>query len=211
MRCLLHSILLSGLLSGGCLGEFSAQADPGPITVPPNSFLTQHVDTVSQLSRQIASDPVVRLRLAKHFHLSSPAVQRYLQKNLVLKTLPTEEHISVYCLSPDGHEYVVNTLFPVGTHVFASRVTGEPVLKFASGNPLVASLPGIPRDKALVPRKTVHIIRLAQLIKPSIKPIASKTLPIKAKAEPLFVTMSGGPGLYIMPQQTKPGGEEIRK
>jgi hypothetical protein len=207
MRYLFQFLLISGV----CLGAISAQADPGLITVPPNSFLTQHVDTVSQLSRQIASDPVVRLRFAKHFHLSSPAVQRYLQKNLVLKTLPTEAHISVYCLSPDGHEYVINTIFPVGTHVFASRMTGKPVLKFASGNPLVASLPGLPGNSTQVLPKPIPIVRLAQLIKPAIKTASPKTPAIKAKEEPLFVTMSGGPGLYIMPQQTKPAGGEMRK
>ena len=194
-----------------CLTTPSVLADPGSITVPPNSFLTQHAESVPQLSRQVASNPVVRLRLARHFHLSSPSVLHYIQKNLVVKTLTTDSNISVYCLSATGHEYVVHSYMPAGTHVFALRTTGEPILKFSSGNPLVASLPGLTKNTAPILPKAVPFVRLAQLIKPTIKPVLPKVSTVKAKEEPIFVMVNSGPGLYIMPQKAKPAEGDSRK
>lgn len=199
----MQRITRSFLLFGGCFLAHTAAADPGPITVPPNSYLTQHVASVTQLSRQIACDPVVRRRLARHFHTSSPFLLHYVQKNLVIKTLPKDYHCSVYCLSGDGHPYMISTRLPAGTHVFAYRATGQPALKLSSGNPLLASLPGLSAKAPLeLPRhiapKQAPRIQVALIV----KPIHSKILPVKIKEEPIFVPAHGDSSLFIMPKDT---------
>lgn len=118
----------------------AASADPF-LPVPPASFINYHVDTVHQLSEQIAYDAVVRGRLAHHFHLSGPAMVTYVQKNLALSYLKTAASYRVACVTPSGHEFYVNQRLPKGTPVFAMISTGQPILKRACGNPLVSSLP----------------------------------------------------------------------
>ena len=70
-----------------------ALALPGALAVPTDSFIKQHVDTVPQLSQQVTFDPVVRRRLARHFHTSGPAVARYIQKNLVLEAAHVRKNL----------------------------------------------------------------------------------------------------------------------
>jgi len=118
----------------------AASADPF-LPVPPASFINYHVDTVHQLSEQMAYDAVVRGRLARHFHLNGPQIVSYVQKNLALSYLKTAGTYRVACVTPSGHEYYVNQRLPKGTPVFALISTGQPILKRACGNPLVSSLP----------------------------------------------------------------------
>ncbi len=118
----------------------SASADPF-LPVPPASFINYHVDTVHQLSDQMAYDAVVRGRLASHFHLSGPAMVSYVEKNLALSYLKTAGTYRVACVTPSGHEYNVTQRLPKGTPVFSLISTGQPILKRACGNPLVSSLP----------------------------------------------------------------------
>lgn len=118
----------------------SASADPF-LPVPPASFINYHVDTVHQLSEQIAYDAVVRGRLASHFHLSGPAMVSYVEKNLALSYLKTAGTYRVACITPSGHEYKVTQRLPKGTPVFSLISTGQPILKRVCGNPLVSSLP----------------------------------------------------------------------
>lgn len=118
----------------------AAAADPF-LPVPPASFINYHVDTVHQLSEQVAYDAVVRGRLARHFHLSGPAMVTYVQKNLALSYLKTAGTYRVACVTPSGHEYYMTQRLPKGTPVFALASTGQPILKRACGNPLVSSLP----------------------------------------------------------------------
>lgn len=131
-------IALTFAASLGLVG--AASADPF-LPVPPASFINYHVDTVHQLSEQIAYDAVVRGRLARHFHLSGPQMVTYVQKNLVLSYLKTAKTYRVACVTPSGHEYYVAQRLPKSTPVFALASTGQPILKRACGNPLVSSLP----------------------------------------------------------------------
>ena len=113
----------------------------GPSSVPPASFLNYHAGTVSELSQEVTIDPVVRLRLARHFHVTEPAMTAYIRRNLALSHLKTVGFYQVACVRPDGAEYWVTSRLPAGTPVFASRATGQPILKLACGNPLVSALP----------------------------------------------------------------------
>ncbi len=121
----------------------SALAGPGRIAVPPDSYINQHVDSVPQLTQQVTMDPVVRRRLAWHFHTSGPAMVRYIQDNLVVKRIPSTGRYKVWCVDSTGREYTINARLAAGTPVFVLRKTGQPVLKLACGNPMIAVLPVI--------------------------------------------------------------------
>lgn len=110
-------------------------------SVPPASFLNYHVSTVRELSQEVTIDPSVRARLANHFHISETQITQYVRRNLVLTHLKRGGTYRVACVGRDGQEYWIESHLPAGTAVFASRVTGHPILKLACGNPMVSSLP----------------------------------------------------------------------
>lgn len=110
-------------------------------SVPPASFLNYHVSTVHELSQEVTLDPAVRARLANHFHISEAQITSYVRHNLVLTRLQKGGRYNVACVGRDGREFWVQSRLPKGTAVFASRVTGHPILKLACGNPMVSTLP----------------------------------------------------------------------
>ena len=137
--------ILKLIVASAALSSLSASvfAGPHPIAVPLDSFINQHVDSVAQMSRQVTLDPVVRRRLARHFHTSGPAIVSYIQNNLVLRKISRPGRYRVYCVTRTGREYVITQHLAAGTPVFVSRTTGKPILKLACGNPMVASLPPV--------------------------------------------------------------------
>ena len=192
-----HALIFSILVVGGL--PVSALALPGPVTLPPDSFIDQHVASLSQMSQQVTLDPVVRRRLARHFHTSGPAVVRYIQHNLVLKRTTTAQRYRVYCISQTGREYTINSRLPVGTPVFVMRATGKPILKLACGNPMVAELP--PVKTKLLPYTSPELASLS-------KPVPAAIAPGLAPNGPVVVAMNSGPGVVITPAPvTRVGGE----
>jgi hypothetical protein len=113
------------------------------LPVPPESFLNYHAANVNQLSQEVTVDPQVRARLAKHFHVTPAQMVTYIHKNLVLRHLQKSGVYRVACVRRDGSEYWIESRLPAGTPVFASRATGQPILKLACGNPMVSALPQI--------------------------------------------------------------------
>ena len=186
-----HALLFSCAVLGGL--PTAALAGPRPVALPPDSFIDQHVSSLSQMSQQVTLDPVVRRRLARHFHTSGPAVVRYIQKNLVLKRTTTAGRYRVYCISSTGREYTINSRLPIGTPVFVMRTTGKPILKLACGNPMVAELP--PVTTKLVPYRSPELASLP-------KPAAAAIAPGLAPNGPVVVAMNSG-GVYIMPPVTR--------
>ena len=184
-----HSVLaLMCSLAAGL--PLAASAAPAPETVPTDSFIVQHVGTAAQLHQQISLDPVVRRRLARHFHTSAPAVTRYIQNNLVLKKLKSPGRYRVYCVGRSGQEYTINSRLAAGTPVFVLRSTGQPILKLACGNPMVASLP--PVVTKVGPYRSPA---LASSPKPG--PAA---LPATLQSSgPVVVAMNDAPGVVVMP------------
>ena len=112
-------------------------------SVPPESFIDYHVSTVNELAREITIDPVVCKRLAQHFHITSTQMVSYARQNLVLRQLGSPGIYSVACVRPNGNEYWVQAHLTAETQVFASRATGQPVLKAACGNPMISALPAV--------------------------------------------------------------------
>jgi hypothetical protein len=119
----------------------SAVMAAGGSSVPPASFLNYHVATVQELSQEVTLDPAVRGRLARHFHITPSQMTTYIRRNLVLTRLHTSGSYRIACIRRNGREFWVESKLPAGTPVFASRITGNPVLKLACGNPMVSSLP----------------------------------------------------------------------
>ena len=111
------------------------------LPVPHESFLNYHAANIYQLSQEVTFDPQVRTRLANHFHISEAQMTAYIRRNLVLTHLQKTGVYKVACVRQDGSEYWVESRLPAGTPVFASRVTGQPILKLACGNPMVSALP----------------------------------------------------------------------
>ncbi len=111
------------------------------LSVPQESFLNYHAANVSELSQEVTVDPQVRGRLAKHFHITQGQMQTYIHRNLVLRHLSHGGTYRVACVRRDGSEYYINEHLPTGTPIFASRATGQPILKLACGNPMVSALP----------------------------------------------------------------------
>lgn len=170
-----------------CGLPISASASLHAMAVPPDSFINQHVDSVAQLRQQVTLDPVVRRRLARHFHLSGPAMVRYIQDNLVLKKTTRTQRYHVYCISRTGREYVINARLPIGTPVFVMRSTGKPILKLACGNPMVATLPTVESRKPLAPPKMASM--------PMQTP--AKLAPGLLPNGPVITSANFGPGVYI--------------
>ncbi len=111
------------------------------VAVPPDSFINYHAATVRELSQEVTLDPAVRTRLARHFHVTPEQMTTYVDKNLVLTRLKTTGSYRVACVRADGSEYWMQERLPAGTPIFASRATGQPILKLACGNPMVGVLP----------------------------------------------------------------------
>lgn len=139
----------------------SASAAPlamAHLPVPAESFLNYHAANVRELSSEVSVDPAVRARLANHFHVTQTQMVTYIHHNLVLRHLQKTGTYRVACVRRDGSEYWIESRLPVGTPIFASRATGQPVLKLACGNPMVSALP-----PTTFPNKPVTAPKLAAL------------------------------------------------
>ena len=134
-----------------------AQATPH-LPVPQESFLNYHAATLNELSQEVSVDPQVRTRLAKHYHITEAQMTTYIHNNLVLRRLRHAGTYRVACVRRDGSEYYVQERLPVGTPIFASRATGQPILKLACGNPMASTLP-----VTLFPNKPLAAPKLASL------------------------------------------------
>ena len=133
--------VISSLWLAAAVPVLAAGHAPFHASVPPASFLNYHASTVHELSQEVTLDPAVRARLANHFHITEAQITQYVRRNLVLTHLKQGGTYRIACVAPNGHEYWIQSHLPAGTAIFASRVTGNPILKLACGNPMVSSLP----------------------------------------------------------------------
>lgn len=161
----------------------------GHLSVPPASFLNYHVSTLPELSQEVTLDPAVRNRLAHHFHVSDAAMSAYIRRNLLLTHLKSAGYYQVACVRPNGTEYWVRSHLPAGTPIFSSRITGQPILKLACGNPMVSALPpGAPDKDAdingkMTPPQTAETptqTQMAALVTPGLIPGDAAVNPVMA-------------------------------
>ncbi|MFN3684181.1 MAG: hypothetical protein ACK41F_09635 [Fimbriimonadaceae bacterium] len=109
----------------------------------PNAFLNRPARTVGQLVRQVRSDPEVRDRFLRHYHLSPGQLEEFLRGLRVAK-LERDGLYPVFNCRPDGVIRCRLLKLRRGTLVFADRY-GRPVLKLLCGNPIGT----VPQDSLL--------------------------------------------------------------
>ena len=155
---------------------------------PPDSYLQYKVYSVDQLIEQVSSNPVVRARFARHFHIPQDRVVSYMRANLVESYIPATGRYTVYCVHRSGQFYPVRQTFHQGTKVFALR-NGEPVMKWVCGNPLSKFLPQVqvhmiakrppptvktlPSIEELTPADTQDILVPAEVNAPVFQPLVA--------------------------------------
>lgn len=177
-----HTVLAGLALAGGLLASGRAVADPF-LPVPPASFLNYHVSTARGLSEEVATDVVVRARLARHFGLSQAGMVSYVQTNLVEGRLTAAQagRYRVACVTPSGREYSIQEHLPAGTPVFLLARTGKPILRLACGNPLVSSLPPVPaKPKVKLKPATLVTAQTARPVPVVETPVVEPAAPVQA-------------------------------
>ena len=156
LSCKAQAALLPLLALAAAPSAAAAPLAAPHLPVPTESFLNYHAATVRELGSEASVDPTVRARLAKHFHVTQTQLVTYIHHNLVLRHLQKAGTYRVACVRRDGSEYWVESRLPAGTPIFASRATGQPILKLACGNPMISALP-----PTVFPNKPVAAPKLA--------------------------------------------------
>jgi hypothetical protein len=150
---------------------------------------------VSALVKEVRTDPVVRARFARHFHVSGAYVADYMQKNLVESYVPRTGNYTVYCVGPSGRVYPTVQHLHGGVRVFAMR-NGDPVLKWKCGNPMVSYLPVV--ETATVPKEIVA--PSVETIVPTESPTQQVPVETQVAAVPLAAPVY--PTLVAPPERT---------
>jgi hypothetical protein len=109
---------------------------------PPDSFLPYNAHSLEGVIQQVENSPQLQQRYAKHFNIPPDQVVDYFRANLVESYITETRRYPVWCVRPDGRRYLIHQTFRRGERVLALR-NGEPVLKWACGNPLTTTLPAV--------------------------------------------------------------------
>ena len=137
------SVLIATFAILSPLSGFITAAKAAPPVDHPgrDAFSKYPVYSTEALVKLVNSDAKLRKRYAKHFHVTESEVVAFIRDALVLKKVPATRQITVYGVTKSGRIYPVTSKLRKGQLVWATRV-GDPVLKWACANPLVARLPG---------------------------------------------------------------------
>ena len=145
--------------------------------MPPGAFLKDRAATVGDLTKQISNDSTVRMRYARHFKIAPSELAERFNGELKLVSLKHPLRTTMWYIDKNGNIYKKGRLLPKGTMVFAAK-NGKPVLAWACGNPLSASLPAAKvHDKTAVKAST-EIIAAA-------KPAPIESVETKVLASPV--------------------------
>lgn len=152
------TLILAGLAPGLCAAARPARtaqaARPKPATrakarpAPPLSFLRENSYSLKDVIEQIRGDRQLLLRFANHFHIAPERVIPYFEQNLVESYVPETKRYTVWMKRKDGSTFWAYQTFRKGERVLSLR-NGEPVLKWACGNPLMTKLPEIQKRKVV--------------------------------------------------------------
>jgi len=141
-----------------------------PQRTPADSFLRYRVNSPEQFIRQVEANPVVRQRLAKHFHLSQAELVSYLRKNLRVITVKASGRYPIYGVTSTGRIYRSSDYFRRGYRAYGLK-DGTLLFKWSCGNPMVARLPkeqvaGIVQVKHTVPTPVAPPVEIASAATP---------------------------------------------
>jgi hypothetical protein len=175
-----------------------------------DSYLPYKVYSVDQLINEVQGNPAIIAHYSRTFHVPEDKVVQYMRNNVVESYIQETGKYTVYCVRPDGLVYPTVQHFQQGTKVFALR-NGQPIMKWACGNPLMNFLPAVhevvkpvvkvvtkvsPSVETLVPaeaaQEEVPVEEVAPVYQPKVPVMASPmafTAPIAATSHisPLFL------------------------
>ena len=183
---------IAALLLGVMTMPAAQSATPRrPQRTPPGSFLRYRALSVSELAHQISTDRAVRLKYARHFHVTPDRIVAALTSGLRLVSLTRPLRTRSWYVGTSGAIHVKTKLLPKGTPVFVSS-DGRPLLAWSCGNPLRpgstwrsagsnAQAGALP--EALTPPK-------AKKAKAAGAPVASTDVETKVLAGPVETVMS---------------------
>jgi len=134
----------------------TARAKSAPVrrAAPPLSYLNENSYSLNAVINQIRGNRKLLLRYANHFHIPPEQVIPYFRQNLVESYIPKTGRYQVWMKRPDGSTYSRYQTFHAGERVLALK-NGQPVLKWACGNPLITQLPTIEKRKVVERTKQV--------------------------------------------------------
>ncbi|HEY3268575.1 MAG TPA: hypothetical protein VGM37_16775 [Armatimonadota bacterium] len=154
-QCVAAAVVgLAAPLAAGAAGAHHRAA-------PRLSYLRYNSYSVSEVLGQLNGSVKLRQRYANHFHIAPEQVIPYFRANLVESYVPRTRRYRVWMSTKDGHKFARYQTFHAGTRVLALR-NGEPVLKWACGNPLTNRLPSIQKRKKVVPRTSKVLPKVQQ-------------------------------------------------
>jgi hypothetical protein len=139
MRVLWSVLLL--LVVGAVLPARPVQAAARERTGP-DSFLKWRAGSVDEFVAEYEQDPVLRKRLAKHFHVPEAYLTSYLRTNLRVVTIRESGWVTVYGVNRVGRIYKSRDYLRRGARVLGLP-DGTPLLKLPCGNPLTTELPPV--------------------------------------------------------------------
>ncbi len=133
----------------------------------PDSFVPVPATSVASLVHQVETNPAVRARYARHFHVPESHIAAYLRANLVVSRLSEAGRYTMFCARPNGLIYPTLMPLPGGSRVFALR-SGPAVLTLPEGDPL-ASYQTAVEERVVA---TGHTPRAVTIVSPSQQMIA---------------------------------------
>jgi len=110
------------------------------VPTPPDSFLRYRVNSIEQFIAQVQEDPVIRQRMAKHFHVSQDELLSYLRENLRVVTVPASGRYTVYGVTRTGRIYRSSSYLRRGWRAYGLE-NGTLLFKWSCGNPMTTNLP----------------------------------------------------------------------
>ncbi len=102
----------------------------------PDSFLPNSAGGLQGLLTQVRTNPTVRRRYAKFFHVPESQIGAYMQANLTEKRLHQTGRYTVFLVRPNGLVYPTMMTLPRDSAVFALK-GGNPVMTAREGNPMM--------------------------------------------------------------------------
>lgn len=125
-----------------CAAAVAANAAARPARAPRFAYLPYNSPSLAGVIQQVQNSPKLQQRYAKHFGIPPAQVVKHFRYHLMESYIPQTKVYDVWCVKPDGTRFVVKQRFVKGTRVLALR-NGQPVMKWACGNPLSRKLPEI--------------------------------------------------------------------
>lgn len=155
-----------------------------------NAFLNKKATNVQELIAQVKSDPEVRDRYERHYHMSGPKLIAYFQ-TLRLSRLTKDGSFQVYSVPPDNRIKVRTAIYRKGTPVYID-VAGQPVMIVKCGNPLALG----PSDPTMLPDE-VHKEPSEQIIE--LRDIPAEEIEIPSSADLIVAELPNVPTVQDAP------------